>query len=58
MARKITKANVRGGLYLPDAQFPLDLPPLAAHSLAVKHVPFITLVAVDMAKIHWLNNNK
>ncbi len=40
---------------LPDAQLPLAVPPLATHSLPVKQVPFITLVAVDIAKIHWLN---
>jgi hypothetical protein len=43
---------------LPDAQFPLEVPPLAAHSLAVKHVPFIIFDAVDIANVHWLNSEK
>jgi hypothetical protein len=42
-------------LKIPDAQFPLAVPPFEAHSLDVKHVPFITFVAVDIAKMHWLN---
>jgi hypothetical protein len=38
--------------FLPEAQNPLDFPPLAVHSLAVKQVPFIVLVVVEDAKMH------
>jgi len=38
----------------PEAQFPLAVPPFAAHSLAVKQDPIITLVDVDEPKVHCL----
>ena len=39
---------------LPEAQFPLAVPPFDAHSLAVKQDPIITLVVVDDPKVHCL----
>jgi len=41
----------------PEAQFPFGSPPLAWHSDSVKQVPFMTLEAVDMDKVHALQRN-
>ena len=43
---------------VPDAQVPLIVPPLELHSVVVKQVPIIVVVAVDMLEIHWLKNNQ
>ena len=42
----------------PEAQFPLTVPPLLAHSLEVKQVPIMMLVAVDIVKMHCLKRWK
>ena len=36
----------------------IALPPLAVHSLPVKHVPIMMLLAVDIARVHCLTNMK
>jgi hypothetical protein len=45
---------VTGSDVLPEAQFPLGVPPALAHSLVVKQVPIMVVVVVDIVVTHCL----